>query len=259
MKKVKLLLMITISVVLMNACKKADSEVQNNTDAQKATYTVRMTDAPGPYTAVNVDIRGVEITGQGGKNVLLNVKPGIYNLLDFSNGVDTMIASGAIDAGTVQQIRLILGPDNSVIVDSMTYPLSVPSGEQSGLKLQVHQQIAAGSSYIVLLDFDANRSVIRLGNGGYKLKPVIRTVEKAISGSIAGTIDPAGIIASVSAINGTDTFSSFVNLSGNYMIKGLLPGTYDVTINPASPYTAVTIKAVVVTAGVSTNIGQTKL
>jgi hypothetical protein len=32
--------------------------------------------------------------------------------------------------------------------------------------------------YHVLLDFD-NKSIVKLGNGGYKLKPVIRTVETA--------------------------------------------------------------------------------
>jgi hypothetical protein len=35
-------------------------------------------------------------------------------------------------------------------------------------------------------DFD-NKSIVKLGNGGYKLKPVIRTVETAISGAIKGT------------------------------------------------------------------------
>jgi hypothetical protein len=42
-------------------------------------------------------------------------------------------------------------------------------------------------------DFDANKSIVKLGNGGYKLKPVIRTVETAISGAIKGTITPIGI------------------------------------------------------------------
>jgi hypothetical protein len=33
--------------------------------------------------------------------------------------------------------------------------------------------IARGIMYHVLLDFDANKSIVNLGNGGYKLKPVI--------------------------------------------------------------------------------------
>jgi hypothetical protein len=45
-----------------------------------------MTDAPGPYQQVNVDVMGVEITGDGGQSVTLNVVPGIYDLLKLSNG-----------------------------------------------------------------------------------------------------------------------------------------------------------------------------
>jgi hypothetical protein len=61
------------------------------------------------------------------------------------------------------------------------YNLSIeyPSAEQSGLKLQVNQTLQEGIMYHVLLDFDANKSIVKLGNGGYKLKPVIRTVETA--------------------------------------------------------------------------------
>ncbi len=249
---------------MFNGCRKVD-ELRNkgmsggSGSSSKASYTVRMTDAPGPYNQVNVEILGVEITGNGGKNIMLNVKPGIYNILDYVNGLDTVIATGSIDSGTVEQIRLILGPNNSVMVDSVTYPLTVPSGEQSGLKIQVHQHISAGVAYSVLLDFDANKSIIRQGNGKYKLKPVIRTINAAISGSIQGSIVPAGVAASVSATNGTDTFTSVVNLNGNFMIMGLPPGTYDVTITPASPYLPVTVTGVVVTAGLSKNMGAINL
>ncbi|MDO8929140.1 MAG: DUF4382 domain-containing protein, partial [Bacteroidota bacterium] len=96
-----------------------DSEKDN----EKAHLTVRMTDAPANYDAVMIDVKSVEITGNGGTAVLLNTNAGIYNLLDFSNGLDTMIASGDLEAGSVSQIRLLLGPDNSVLVDGVVYPL----------------------------------------------------------------------------------------------------------------------------------------
>ena len=63
-----------------------------------AGLSVRMTDLPGNYDEVNVDIRGVEVTGNGG-SVTLNINPGIYNLLDYANGVDTLIATGDVPAG----------------------------------------------------------------------------------------------------------------------------------------------------------------
>ncbi|MDP2891114.1 MAG: DUF4382 domain-containing protein, partial [Bacteroidota bacterium] len=95
-----------------------DSEKDN----EKAHLKVRMTDAPANYDAVMVDVKGVEIIGNGGTIVMLNANAGIYNLLDYSNGLDTLIASGDLEAGSVSQIRLILGPNNSVVVDGVVYP-----------------------------------------------------------------------------------------------------------------------------------------
>jgi hypothetical protein len=67
-----------------------------------------------------------------GKAIALNVKSGIYNLLNFSNGLDTLIAIGTLNIATVQQIRLILGLNNSVVVNNVSHPLSTPSAEQLG-------------------------------------------------------------------------------------------------------------------------------
>jgi hypothetical protein len=56
---------------------------------------------------VNVDVMGVEITGDGGQSVTLNVVPGIYDLLKLSNGVEKIIATDTLEISKVQQIRLI--------------------------------------------------------------------------------------------------------------------------------------------------------
>jgi hypothetical protein len=74
-------------------------------------------DAPGPYQQVNVDVMGVEITGDGGQSVTLNVVPGIYDLhyqMVWKNITDTL------EISKVQQIRLILGTRNTVVLDGTT-------------------------------------------------------------------------------------------------------------------------------------------
>lgn len=227
----------------------------NKDSEEKAHLTVRMTDAPANYDAVMIDIQGVEVTGNGGTNVLLSINPGIYNLLDFSNGLDTIIASGDLDAGTISQIRLILGPNNSVVVNNVVYPLSTPSAEQSGLKLQVHQTFEPGVSYNILLDFDANQSVVYKGNGEFQLKPVIRTINAAVNGSIRGSITPAGLFTIVTATSGGISYSSVTNASGNFLIAGLPSGTYDITATPSLPFLPVTQTGIAVTAGTSVTIG----
>jgi Domain of unknown function (DUF4382) len=248
MKKIKLILGLLVTIIAMNACEKKTTE----TDYK---YSVRMTDAPGPYDAVYIDLQGVEITGGDGKAISLNVNAGIYNLLNFSNGIDTLIATGGLTDGKVQQIRLILGTNNSVVINGTSYPLSTPSADQTGLKLQVHQTLQSGVQYEMLLDFDANESIVETGSGTYKLKPVIRTIETAISGSIKGKITPAGTMASVAATASGISYSSNVDANGDFIIKGLPAGIYSVTITPKSPLIAATVASVVVAVGVSTNIG----
>jgi hypothetical protein len=146
-----------------------------------------------------------------------------------------------------------------VLLDGTSYPLSTPSAEQSGLKLQVNQRLQEGIMYHVLLDFDANKSIIKLGNGGYKLKPVIRTIETAISGAIKGSITPTGTLAVATATNlvTLETYSTNVNVEGKFLVMGLPSGKYSLTITPDINSTPV-LKEVII-GNIDVEIGQTKI
>jgi len=248
LKSVMYALFFSSLILLIPACKKDSND-------GKAHLSVRMTDAPATYDAVMVDIQAVEVLGSDGNAITLNTNAGIYNLLDFSNGLDTLIASADVNAGTISQIRLILGPNNSVIVKGDVFPLSTPSAMQSGLKLQIHQTFEAGISYSILLDFDANKSVVVTGNGQYQLKPVIRTIDAAVNGSIKGRISPAGMVTLVTATSGVETYSSVTNDNGYFLIAGLPAGTYSVTLTPVLPLLPVTLTGKTVIVGNSTDIG----
>jgi hypothetical protein len=246
LKKVVFLISIVLMTLLASSCNKEENS---------AHLSVQMTDAPANYNAVMVDIQGVEIIVDGGASVMLNTLTGIYNLLDYSNGLNTIIATGDLREGTISQIRLILGTNNTVTVDNVIYPLSTPSAMQSGLKLQIHQTLVAGVSYSILLDFDAYQSIVLQGNGDYQLKPVIRTINAVISGSIRGSITPIGIIALVTATSNGVTYSSVTNPNGNFLIDGIPEGIYNITVTPELPLLPVTVTGKTVTLGVSTNIG----
>jgi len=231
------------------------SSCNKDNDNEKAHITVRMTDAPANYDAVMIELKGVEIIGNEGSVVVLNTKAGIYNLLDFSNGLDTLIASGDLNAGLVSQVRLILGTHNSLLVDGEVFPLSTPSAEQSGLKLQINQTFEPGVEYMILLDFDANQSVVSNGNGEYQLKPVIRTIDIAITGSVKGSISPVGENVLVTATSNGVSYSSVTNADGAFLVSGLPSGTYSITVTPALPLLPITIAGKIVVAGVSTDLG----
>jgi hypothetical protein len=253
MKKLNVILSLIMFGFLLNSC--------NNDNTQGSyPYSVSMTDAPGPYQKVNVDVIGVEIKGEGSESTTLNVIPGIYDLLTLSNGVEKLIATDTLGISKVSQIRLILGTRNTVVLlDGTSYPLSTPSAEQSGLKLQVNQRLQEGIMYHVLLDFDANKSIIKLGNGGYKLKPVIRTIETAISGAIKGSITPTGTLAVATATNlvTLETYSTNVNVEGKFLVMGLPSGKYSLTITPDINSTPV-LKEVII-GNIDVEIGQTKI
>ncbi|HLG33883.1 MAG TPA: DUF4382 domain-containing protein [Bacteroidia bacterium] len=252
MKTLKIFLLAVVVSTLWTACNKDNEDAVGGTTPVK----VRMTDAPGNFQQVNVDITGVEFKVNSMTTVNLNVTPGIYNLLDFVNGIDTLIASADVPSGTLSQVRLILGPNNSVMVDSVVYPLSTPSAMQSGLKLNVHSTLVPGVLYELLLDFDANQSIVLQGNGEYQLKPVIRVISTATSGAIHGTIVTAlALPAMISATDGNNTYTTVTDVNGSFLLRGLPAGTYTVTITPEAPYLPLTTPGVVVTVGAMTELG----
>ncbi len=251
MKKTILMTLVVAMAITFNSCSKDSS-----TSGSYA-YKVRMTDAPGPYSKVNVDIQNVEVTGSNGQTVMLNTTAGIYNLLDFTNGVNTLLATSVLTDANVKQVRLILGTNNTIVLNGVTYPLSTPSAEQSGLKLLVNQTLLADIENSILIDFDANTSIVDTGNGTYKLKPVLRTVVTAVTGNITGSVTPVGTLAMVSATSTTTNlvYTSSVDATGNFKIVGLPAGTYTFTITPALPLLPVTVSNVTVQAGVNTSAG----
>jgi hypothetical protein len=258
-KKIKLVMLIFALMALMTACQDDSPVPTPNSTPNTAGMTpvkVRLTDAPGNFQQVNVDIIGVEFKNDSGVTVNLNVVPGIYNLLDYTNGLDTLIAYGNFPSGILSQVRLILGPNNSVMVDSLVHPLTTPSAQQSGLKLNIHDTLIAGVVYNLLLDFDANQSIVLTGNGRYLLKPVIRVVNQASSGSVHGTvITAAALPAMISVTDGINTYTSTTDTTGGFLVSGIAAGTYTVTITPQPLYVDQTFTGVIITIGSVTEMG----
>jgi Domain of unknown function (DUF4382) len=161
--------LLTASVIFIS-CKK-------DSTPGTSTLHVRLTDAPVAYEEVNVDIREVRVkfsddtlsTGW----VTLTTFPGIYNLLAYQNGVDTLLGTGVFPTQVVKEIRLILGPGNTIKDAGVVYPLTIPSGSESGLKIKLNKSLNATLETIII-DFDAALSVVKEGTGDYKLKPVLK-------------------------------------------------------------------------------------
>lgn len=148
------------------SCKKSSSD--------SSQLQVKMTDAPAAYDEVNVEVQSVlvKFSHDTSSWVTMQTNAGVYNLLKLQNGVDTLLAQGTFNStDTVQQVRLVLGANNTIKVSGQTYPLTVPSGAESGLKIMVNQKLNASLTTLVL-DFNADLSV-NIGVQGYFLMPVI--------------------------------------------------------------------------------------
>jgi hypothetical protein len=255
-KQLRLAGIIALFIGSAVACKKSESS------SGTARVSVHLTDAPAPYDKVNVDVQKVEIhSDQSGWVTLDLIHPGVYNLLDFRNGLDTLLCQSDLPSGRISQMRLVLGSNNSVVVDGAEYALATPSAEQSGLKFNIQQELAANGSYNIWIDFDAAKSVVKKGNGSYSLKPVVRAYTELTNGRIKGIVLPLTAGATVYAINGTDTLSAIPDVAGRYMFSGLAEGNYSVTIDAAatSGLSDSSISNVSVKYGGITDLGITTL
>jgi hypothetical protein len=253
------LAVVTAVSVFTYSCTKNDT----STSPGKATFQVYLTDDPGDYEEVRIDVKDILINyssdSSNGWQSLGNVKTGVYDVLKLVNDKDTMLANATINAGRIQQIRLVLGTNNYVKIDGVDYALQTPSAQQSGLKLNIHQDVSEGIVYKLLLDFDASRSIVKTGNNKYMLKPVIRTTLQAAGGSIKGFVKPDSVQTAVYAIKGTDTVGTYTS-NGSYMIKALTAGSYNLVFVPSdTTFQSSSKTGIIVSTGVVTTVDTVTL
>lgn len=209
-----------------------------------ARVAIELTDAPGDYEEVLVEVEDVMIktTAEGGEEEgwvsLEGVNTGVVDLLSLTGGVTELLVNAELEAGYMHQIRLVLGDNNTIKVDEdgtiKEYALKTPSGEQSGLKVMVGQELEAGEDYTFILDFDVDKSVVVTGAGNYSLKPVLRMAVEAETGSIVGNVHPTTEQVLIKAESGSMNASAYTDANGNFQIHGLPEGTYRVTATPAA-------------------------
>ncbi|MGM0546922.1 MAG: DUF4382 domain-containing protein [Bacteroidota bacterium] len=250
----------------------------SGTNAEKAQMNVNLTDAPGDYQEVNVDVQGLRVhytpasndtvstDSADGKWIDLPVEPMKVNLLELTNGVDTLLAEAELDPGHYKELRLILGDDNTVMVDSTTQDLKVPSGQQSGYKIKFKTDLEAGDDIDVVVDFDAGRSVHKAGNSGkYILKPVLKAFvesgDEVEVGSVAGIVDPSEAAPNVYALMGEDTTATTqTDDDGSFLLQGLESGQYDISIESTSDqYSDTTLTDITVNEDEETDVGTVTL
>ncbi|HKJ34330.1 MAG TPA: DUF4382 domain-containing protein [Balneolales bacterium] len=248
----------------LQACNKSNVSGVNNNG--QGTMKVHMTDSPiSNVSALTVNITKIEVHQNGADSTsgwkVISDSSETVNILNLTNGKTRLIGDQNLSAGTYSQIRLILGANSTVTIGGKQFPITIPSGTQTGIKINANITVKAGETFNLLLDFNAAQSIHMTGNGRYMLKPVIHAVNMQLDGNMKGTIQPASAKAALFAIINTDSTSTFADTtSGNFKIIGLTPGVYSLFISPRdTSYADSTITNIQVNSADTVNVGTITL
>ena len=260
------------------------------------TVAASLTDSPAcgyDHVYVTVSQASINTSLDGSGNwVDINLPtPRKIDLLNLTNGALESLGQVALQAGTYQQLRLVLVPNvngaatlnNSVVPTGQTaeVALKTPSAAQSGIKVNTRAPftVAPGTLVDLVLDFNACKSIVSTGrsnsgngsgNGatGYLLKPVITAVTQVVSGGIDGYVDAADATTTTNGVatpgalvfaeqNGVVVRGTVADGSGHFVLSPLeqssAAGSYDVVIVNAGK-TSDIVTAVPVRAQATTSL-----
>jgi hypothetical protein len=269
--------------VFLTACTK------NGVNASSGNLSVYLTDGPGEYDSVFIDITKVEVKVDNdslhkhrddhgkddddrddherrkdsyGEWVDISFTPAIIDILSLRNGVETKLGDANIAAGTVRKIRITLGSRNRVVKDSVSYPLELRNETNNLLYVKLydkHRQRRADSSTKVWVDFDIANSISEK-DGRFFLRPVLRPFCNDNFGEVEGKVLPLEAKAVVRITNGAGFNGvALPDRKGEFKLRGLETGTYTVTVEGIAPYLKETISNVSVTKGKETELGTITL
>ena len=248
MKRLNLLMVFSLllSLVCFQSC---DNEKDSTSRVQ-----LKLIDEPGGFLEVNVQIIDVQYNvsdSEEGWQSFAQPEGGYPPQVDLTEliaGNSLLLADEIIPAGMLKQIRLVLGENNTLVIEGENgeagepIHLDTPSALQSGLKLNLNEQLEPGFTYTFILDWVVQESVVESGTSGmYNLKPVIKVNAEVNSGSISGHVvttvgdmqEPVGnvvveVYSDPENVLITDTMT---NETGDFLIGGLAPGSYKLKIS----------------------------
>jgi hypothetical protein len=167
---------------------------------------VALTDAPLDDAAeVRIVFTGIELHRANGSSVTLDFasQPKSIDLLKLRGGVTGALTEGAeIPAGDYNWMRLMVraeknSQDGSYIklLTGAQYPLWIPSGGETGLKLVRPFTVAQGSTTRLLVDFDLRKSIVAPPgqDPNYVMRPTLRLLDQIQVGKLAATVDVAAL------------------------------------------------------------------
>ena len=190
--KVKAWAALVMALVVISGCRGVGGDDDSRDNGG---LTIGITDGPiDGAREVVVTFTGIEVKPIDDSAQLIQfATPQTIDLLDFQNGDRFVLLDDyGLDPGRYNWLRLIVddqGNASYITIDSgLTFPLTIPSGGETGLKLNRGFEIAAGDVSDFTIDFDLRKSVHQEGAGDYKLRPSLRIVDNLSTTAITGIV-----------------------------------------------------------------------
>jgi hypothetical protein len=273
-KTINLLRFFTTSLllsVLFTACIKEDNIGQQR-GQQNSNYFGSSSDTTNNKILINID--SVEVLVDTCSNASqpnndsckvwksLHATPGMYNLLTIGADVDTLLVSANIPTAQIDAIKLSLGANDSLIKDSVHYPLQLHNSSNIVIPVySVNQNNINKNIYLSTpVNFDVTGSSVQLNNNNvFILYPYITAFTVSTTASISGYIYPLNAYPVITVFNSTDTAYAEPDKNGYFIISNLTSGTYSVLINVTNGYADSTISGINLTANENDRLGNINL
>jgi len=160
--------------------------------------TIGVTDAAvDNATEVWIEFSGVTLKPATGSeiNFTFNSVKNI-DLLSLQGALFTdLIDNELVETGNYEWMRLHVNAELDGLYDSYIklddgsiHELRIPSGSQTGLKINTSFEVIENQTLNMMIDFDLRKSIIKAGFK-YQMKPVLRLVNVDNTGHITGSID----------------------------------------------------------------------
>lgn len=226
------------------------------------TVRLQMADSPFPFGLLDsaaLAIRGVEVhiisdPGDDTGFQTVSTEEDTVNLLDLQNGVTRLLGEAEVPVGFITQVRLLVTDAWVVLSDGRPIHVEIPSGDRSGLKINIEPfiEVRGGLTTELLLDFDVSRSFHTIPASAvqaaditeFQFQPSVRAVNLSETGTISGRVldalgtpgDPDDDVpiegATVTAFRGDQELSTTAtNGNGEFVLIGLPAGEIMITAN----------------------------
>lgn len=252
MKRVIILSITTLVLAAgFTSCKKDNDKEPNS-------FKVRMTDAPGDYLQLNVQITSVEAYHGTQGWVNLSAATQSMNILDYTNGSEIELANAvSVSAGNYSKLRFTFGSQADIVLigGGSAINLNWASSSQQ-FEVPISADVDGDTKGNVLIDFNVAKSITQVG-ATYSFNPkmtVIQDESTGVSGHVVGQSS-----AMIQLTNGSTTYNAYVNGQGNFLMKGVSAGTYAISVWISGAIVTQEIGNVVVTQGQITSMGNIEL